>query len=120
MTFHDKKDILEKARWYGDFETIRTVCGQTIKQKNTHDESDTNCPRCLEARFPKKQVKSKALRFTCFYCNESFPLNEHEIEHKIPLSRGGTNLISNLVDSCKKCNRIKGDRTAQEFLRTFK
>lgn len=44
----------------------------------------------------------------------------HEIEHKIPLARGGVNLVRNLVDACRPCNRKKGEMTASEYLRTFK
>jgi 5-methylcytosine-specific restriction endonuclease McrA len=57
----------------------------------------------------------------CFYCGEllyaSFNRNLH-IEHKIPLSRGGTSDISNIVLSCAKCNHSKGTKTDEEFLDT--
>ena len=48
----------------------------------------------------------------CAYCGNAGPL---EIEHKIPLSRGGTNSIDNIVPSCKRCNRRKLSKTDSEF-----
>ncbi len=49
----------------------------------------------------------------CAYCHTSgIPL---EIEHIIPLSRGGTNRVSNLTLACRFCNLRKGNKTAQEF-----
>jgi len=56
----------------------------------------------------------------CFYCGEllysSFDKDIH-VEHKIPLSRGGTSNISNIALSCARCNLQKGTRTHEEFLR---
>jgi len=49
----------------------------------------------------------------CVYCGkENVPL---EIEHIVPISRGGTNRISNLTISCHDCNNAKGSLTAEEF-----
>jgi 5-methylcytosine-specific restriction endonuclease McrA len=49
----------------------------------------------------------------CAYCSVgSVPL---EIEHIIPISRGGTDRISNLTLACVACNRAKGSRNALEF-----
>lgn len=34
----------------------------------------------------------------------------------IPLSRGGSNFIENIVPACGSCNSRKGTRTADEFI----
>jgi hypothetical protein len=56
----------------------------------------------------------------CYYCGEllyaSFDREIH-IEHKIPISRGGSNDITNIVLSCAKCNLSKGAKTDVEFLK---
>jgi 5-methylcytosine-specific restriction endonuclease McrA len=55
----------------------------------------------------------------CFYCGEllyaSFDREVH-VEHRIPLSRGGRNLIENIVLSCSDCNLSKFTKTDDEFL----
>ena len=55
----------------------------------------------------------------CAYCGEllysSFDKDVH-VEHKLPVSRGGTSYISNIVLSCSKCNWEKGTKTHEEFL----
>jgi len=49
----------------------------------------------------------------CAYCGaKGVPL---EKDHIIPKSRGGTDRVSNLAVSCRRCNQAKGDRTADEF-----
>lgn len=48
----------------------------------------------------------------CAYCGADGPL---EIDHRIPLSRGGTNSIDNILPACGRCNRRKHRRTDSEF-----
>lgn len=50
----------------------------------------------------------------CAYCGvKNVPL---EIDHVIAKSKGGSNRISNLTISCRKCNVLKDDRPVHEFL----
>lgn len=46
--------------------------------------------------------------FTCQYCGLHADEGELQIDHIIPVSRGGTNNINNLVTSCSACNKKKG------------
>lgn len=50
---------------------------------------------------------------TCYYCK--CKLKKYHIEHVVPLSRHGTNDISNLVLSCPTCNLKKGARLPSEW-----
>ena len=48
--------------------------------------------------------------FKCRYCGDSPSINEKcqlVIDHILPLSRGGSNLIKNLQTLCRKCNSKK-------------
>lgn len=56
----------------------------------------------------------------CFYCH-SFIFGEDggfrgNKDHAIPLSRGGSNHIMNIVAACAPCNRDKGSQTFEEFM----
>jgi hypothetical protein len=46
--------------------------------------------------------------FTCQYCGRKTPEVILEVEHIIPLSKGGTDESDNLTTSCFECNRGKG------------
>lgn len=49
----------------------------------------------------------------CAYCGIETTLTA---DHVVPLSRGGTNYITNILPACKSCNSKKGVRSVQEFL----
>ena len=40
---------------------------------------------------------------------------DHTTDHKIPLSRGGSNEKENKVPCCFRCNNLKSDMTEKEF-----
>jgi len=46
--------------------------------------------------------------FTCRYCGRKTPQVVLEVDHIIPVSKGGTDDMDNLVTSCWECNRGKG------------
>jgi 5-methylcytosine-specific restriction endonuclease McrA len=48
----------------------------------------------------------------CVYCGEK---NSIELDHVIPLSRGGSHSIGNLVAACRTCNASKGSKTIMEW-----
>ena len=48
----------------------------------------------------------------CVYCGTSDKIT---MEHRIPLSRGGTNWPSNIVPACHSCNCRKNTKTETEF-----
>lgn len=50
--------------------------------------------------------------FTCVYCGRRTP--DVEADHLIPKSRGGPDILHNLVAACPQCNRRKGDRQLHE------
>ena len=50
----------------------------------------------------------------CAYCTEV--LIEYEVDHKLPLSRGGPHDWSNICLACPSCNRKKSKKTPDEFI----
>lgn len=52
----------------------------------------------------------------CAYCGKNISNREElTVDHKIPISRGGTTVESNLAISCYKCNGEKSDMTDEEY-----
>lgn len=54
----------------------------------------------------------------CYYCK--IPMEIITIDHKIPLTRGGSNYKENLALSCPTCNSRKHTKTDLEFLEGVK
>lgn len=52
--------------------------------------------------------------FKCQYCGRSAPDVILEVDHIVPVAKGGKNDILNLITSCRDCNRGKGKRTLTE------
>ena len=51
----------------------------------------------------------------CAYCGkENVPL---QVEHIQPRASGGTDRVSNLTLACEKCNKKKGSRSVEDFLK---
>jgi 5-methylcytosine-specific restriction endonuclease McrA len=63
-----------------------------------------------EGSYSRSDVeqKFKDQNGLCFYCH--IPLEKYEIDHFIPLVRGGSNWPDNIVLACPKCNNRKGKK----------
>ena len=53
---------------------------------------------------------------TCIYCLKPIEFRQDHLEHKIPLSRGGSNEYDNLAIACYKCNLSKSNKTEEEYI----
>ena len=63
----------------------------------------------LENRFLFRRDKN-----ICLYCGGQFALNDLSRDHVHPLSRGGIDVWTNVVTSCRRCNNRKADRTPEQ------
>jgi hypothetical protein len=73
---------------------------------------DTYTKRRILAGPDPLQVEIEALEKVCQLCRID---TELELDHIIPLSKGGKNNIDNRQWLCRKCNRIKKDRINSFF-----
>lgn len=65
-----------------------------------------------------KRISSEVFKrdnYTCKYCGRKGGILE--VDHIIPFSKGGSNDLSNLATSCRRCNRQKKDKDINEFLK---
>lgn len=77
----------------------------------TSADSDNRCAASEWARL--RAYVFERDNYICGYCGATGKL---ECDHKIPVSRGGSDDLSNLVTACFSCNRSKRAMTAEEFV----
>lgn len=56
---------------------------------------------------------------TCYLCLKPIEFRQDCLEHKIPFSRGGTNVKDNINIAHISCNTRKKDMTLEEFRKSF-
>jgi 5-methylcytosine-specific restriction endonuclease McrA len=63
-----------------------------------------------------KQINARFAQFghCCAYCGATGDLH---IEHVVPISFGGTHVLSNIVPACKNCNFSKASKDAEAWYR---
>lgn len=54
-------------------------------------------------------------RLRCWWCRGVIRGTSYHVDHRVPLSRGGTNDPANLVIACPHCNTSKGAKLPQEW-----
>lgn len=73
----------------------------------------------IRRKSSEKKAIIKTLNKSCVYCGctNRFLLN---IDHIIPLSKGGKDDESNMQATCRACNGIKSDMGDKEFKKYLK
>lgn len=51
----------------------------------------------------------------CYLCRAELTPQTVQVEHRKPLSRGGSNWIANIAPACAFCNASKGTKTESEY-----
>jgi len=59
-----------------------------------------------------RQAILKRDDYTCYYCGQE----ANQVDHIIPIAKGGTHDEQNMVTSCYKCNASKADKPVQQWM----
>lgn len=71
------------------------------------ENGGTHTGEDVKAQYDRQKGK-------CFYCHEKLK-GQYEVDHVIPLSKGGSNGPENLVVACMTCNRSKAAKHPMDF-----
>ena len=88
------------------------------KKKTVQLEDGTVIEKTERITFNKttrKEVYRKS-EGHCMLCGKFVDYEDFTVDHIIPLAKGGTNDISNLQCTCKRCNTIKQDIMPDELI----
>ena len=68
----------------------------------------------LQQWLTLRKIVFKRDGYTCVYCSAKDV--KLECDHIVPISKGGTSILSNLATACTVCNREKRNKGVEEFL----
>ncbi len=105
---------------------LRDPAGWLARQKNWRERNPEKSHAYVRASAIKRRRAAGGQSFTsaewlallehhgrsCAYCGSKVLI---EIDHRTPLTRGGSNLIANILPACRNCNRRKRTMTEEEF-----
>jgi len=123
---HQTERILQSRQYYAEHREERlsytkqyyqTERGIIAKRAGAHNR------RARKKKAPGSHTteqlyqQHKKQEGKCFYCQKELlhARNSWHADHVIPLSKGGSNDISNIVISCPTCNRKKHDKLPNEW-----
>ena len=104
--------------------TVKPQClNMVYNQKNANDQVRSFAKRIGDVIGHKVLVSGEqpeAIKQSfgnqCQYCGEIFEEYELEIDHIVPVSKGGKDILINKVPACKSCNSKKADMDVFKFL----
>lgn len=107
-------------------------CGDLFKLKRQHVSTMFKCDNCVNInkrkRHAKRQIKVKNARrylklyklnhkkFKCAYCLNIYNINKLTVDHIIPISKGGLDMIDNFALACHQCNSHKTDKDLSKWI----
>lgn len=102
-----RKQATKKTAYYHVYRIMDNGNLQKVSENVSKRKSFSQAERVMIYRKTKGH---------CYLCGDFVDFDKFEIEHKIPLSKGGTNDLSNLYCSCHICNTIKHDIYPADFM----
>lgn len=85
---------------------------QAAARRSTRQAREANAG----AKYTPEQIATlrQHQKDKCGYCLE--PLGGGgQVDHMVPVAKGGTNALANLVIACQQCNKEKHAKTAHEY-----
>ena len=108
------------AEWLGEVVAAGLVTFRLIDGCNYIQLRKSDLYQNISKRPPLdvwKQLRSTVFErdnYTCQYCGAHG--GSLHCDHVMPVSRGGSNELSNLATACATCNQAKHDKTPEEWL----
>src|SRR5260221_4894948 len=102
--------VKARQKRYHDTERYKAINRRHRHQRRIL-EKEADC--YTDEDINKQYIRQK---MRCYYCGKTIK-KTYEIDHIIPVSRGGTNHPSNIVLACKSCNASKKDKLLHEWIK---
>jgi len=105
---------------YDSIFTDRSICYNEVKDiyppKRKKKRKRGSCKYgASKKRHRKWRIKLyQVQKGACFYCEQPTTFTSTNLDHVIPVSKGGARVLTNTVVACIGCNNSKGNRSPNE------
>jgi len=116
-----KKIFITPIIWDDKFSTVDMSAHKefTAEQLSLFNKGDLLKSKRIHFRNSIKNEVYERSGGKCGICGKDVLYDDCTIDHIIPLSRGGTNDISNLRCACSSCNKLKDNLMDQELKKSM-
>lgn len=98
---------------------IRALAGsehlRRIRKRSYDKHAETLRARRRQRRLIRREAIYDRDRGLCHLCGLPVPWSEYEVDHVVPVARGGSHEMSNLAATHRGCNRHKSARLVEEL-----
>ena len=94
-------------------EYLKTDAGVAMYRKQTQKRYALRKAAFVEDVNPLELFQEQ--NGVCYLCLKKFEFTEMELDHVMPISKGGKHEKSNCKMACAHCNRSKGPKTLEEL-----
>lgn len=93
-------------------------CSEECRNKGTHKNRKKKISKNNFKRSSQDYLIYERDNFTCIYCGKNSIEDSIKLtfDHVIPISRGGSNLVPNIITSCDICNKSKNNKILNDEL----
>jgi len=126
LVFYSPKDIVITSFAAGTWNMVHVCSAMDATPTNiyyweTPEKDETEPQRTKNETAPKSKAEREPIgdslrfkvfeksKFRCSYCGKKADQTSLEIDHIVPVSKGGTNDINNLQAACRRCNQGKSN-----------
>jgi len=78
------------------------------------DERDYK-KRRNKVRYGRRNMVLDVDDYKCQYCGDVYDADQLEVDHLVPLEKGGTDEFENMATSCSSCNKKKGTTLTEDL-----
>ena len=119
---NNKDKILKKAKEYriknkekilSFLKEYRKTYNYKISKRNSENKRRTLTKSGDVTTIQLRELIEGAKK--CYWCESKINKKDYHIDHFVPLSKGGSHTISNLVIACPKCNLKKNAKDPYQF-----
>jgi 5-methylcytosine-specific restriction endonuclease McrA len=122
------KELPSNRKFFGSTPSgyLRGACRECVRKK-VRQHSEEN-PEMLQRRLERRKAQDGGINVgvyaaqlvrkqkgKCYYCGDDVKAWSVEVDRKTPVSRGGSNSLSNFVAACSQCNKEKHNKTEEEY-----